>query len=199
MLQFYFLSVLLNLIAGLIFIYASDGANSAGKTSLVLSDGDDPFAEHASAPAADFDPEIDDFDLNLDSHSDSGDPFAEGGAEGKQPETGSAGGFKALAASFFGDKTLQLVGGILSALTALMKLLSPIQYDIAIVGDLVPALAGFAAAAVLLLDWYQERSDVSLSLPESIENIYTGGRTYLGSFCIIAAVLHFIFPRVLFL
>ena len=94
---------------------------------------------------------------------------------------------------------MQLVVGILSALTGLMKLLSPIQYDVAVVGDLIPALAGLAAGAVLLLDWYQERSEVELPLPEAIQNIYTGGRKYLGIFCIIAAVLHFIFPLVLFL
>ena len=77
-------------------------------------------------------------------------------------------GIKSAAVSFLGDKTLQLVVGILSFLTGLMKLLSPIQYDIAIIGDLVPALAGIAAGAVLLLDWYQERSDSELPLPEVI-------------------------------
>jgi hypothetical protein len=80
-----------------------------------------------------------------------------------------------------------------------MKLLSPIQYDLVVIGDLVPSLAGIAAGAVLLLDWYQERTEVELNLPEAIQNVYTGGRKYLGIFCILAAFLHFIFPRVLFL
>ena len=187
MLQFYFLSILLNLVAGLIFIYV---IKDEGETSLVLSDPDDPFAEDSSSTSSDFNPETDDLDLNLDGESSSASETSKKSAEG---------GLGALAAPFLGDKTLQLVVGILSALTGLMKLLSPIQYDIAIIGDLIPSLAGLAAGAVLLLDWYQERSEVELALPESIQGIYEGGRKYLGIFCIIAAVLHFIFPRLLFL
>ena len=187
MLQFYFLSILLNLVAGLIFIYV---VKDEGETSLVLSDSDDPFAEGSSSTSSDSNPETDDLDLNLDGESSSA---------SETSKKSAGGGLGALAAPFLGDKTLQLVVGILSALTGLMKLLSPIQYDIAIIGDLIPSLAGLAAGAVLLLDWYQERSEVELALPESIQGIYEGGRKYLGIFCIIAAVLHFIFPRVLFL
>ena len=80
-----------------------------------------------------------------------------------------------------------------------MKLLSPIQYDIPVIGDLIPALSGLAAGAFLLLDWYQENGSVPLVLPEPVQNLYDGGRKYLGVFCGIAAVLHFIFPTVLFL
>lgn len=187
MLQFYFLSILLNLVAGLIFIYVVRGEGGA---SMILSDSDEPFGagDLSSSDSADFNPETDDLDLNLD-----------GGSSAGGEKSSSSGGFKSLAVPFLGDKTLQLVVGILSALTGLMKLLSPIQYDIAIIGDLIPSLAGLASGAVLLLDWYQERSDVELSLPEALQNIYEGGRKYLGIFCIIAAVLHFIFPRVLFL
>lgn len=154
MLQFYFLSILLNLTVGFIFV----------------------FSGHQEAPAE-------------------GDASAPGDEDGGE----NPGGMRSAAISFLGDKTLRLVVGILSLLTGLMKLLSPIQYDIAVVGDLVPALAGLASGAVLLLDWYQERSDVGISLPEALQGVYTGGRKYLGIFCIIAAALHFIFPLVLFL
>lgn len=191
MLQFYFLSILLNLFAGLIFIYV---VKDEGETSLVLSDSEDPFADGKNSPASDFNPETDELDLSLD-----GDSAAEGSDSSKIKKSSSAAGLKSLAVPFLGDKTLQLVVGILSALTGLMKFLSPIQYDVPVVGDLIPSLAGLAAGAVLLLDWYQDRSDVAISLPEAVQNIYEGGRKYLGIFCIIAAVLHFIFPRVLFL
>ena len=80
-----------------------------------------------------------------------------------------------------------------------MKLLSPIQYDIPVVGDLVPAFAGIVAGASLLLDWYQERSEVQFSLPGPLSVAYTSGRKYIGVFCLIAAVLHFIFPTAMFL
>ena len=195
MLQFYFLSILLNLLAGLIFIYAVKDEN---ETSMVLSDSDEPFAEETgTSSTADFNPETDDLDLNLDGEAESVESFDNSAAKAKAAS--KEGGFKALALPFLGDKTLQLVIGILSALTGLMKLLSPIQYDIAVIGDLVPSVAGLAAGAVLLLDWYQARSDVELALPEAVQSVYIGGRKYLGIFCMIAAVLHFIFPRVLFL
>ena len=182
MLQFYFLSVLLNLLAGLVFIYALNGES---KKNMVLSDSSNPFGdENFSADVPEKSPEEEPVSFD--------DDLSASPSEKKSAIT-------ALAAPFLADKTFQLVVGILSALTGLMKLLSPIQYDIAVIGDLIPSLAGLAAGAVLLLDWYQERSDVELALPEAIQNIYTGGRRYLGLFCIIAAVLHFIFPRVLFL
>ena len=171
MLQFYFLSILLNLVAGLVFIYA------------MTDDGLEAAEELSDTPDADA-------DLNPDGEAD---------ALSEKTKPVRTAGIKSAAVSFLGDKTLQLVVGILSFLTGLMKLLSPIQYDIAIIGDLVPALAGIAAGAVLLLDWYQERSDSELPLPDAILTMYTSGRKYLGIFCVIAAVLHFIFPRVLFL
>lgn len=184
MLQFYFLSILLNLIAGLIFVYVTKNEES----SLVLSD-DDPFSESRTtdSASADFNPETDDLDLELGENA---------GAKSKNQNSD---GFKKIFMPFLGDKTLQLVVGLLSFLTGIMKLLSPIQFDVPVVGDLIPSLSGMIAGLVLLLDWFQNRSDVPLNLPEVIQNIYTGGRKYLGIFCIIAAVLHFIFPNVLFL
>ena len=171
MLQFYFLSILLNLTAGLIFVYVSKNDS----TSLALS-------------------EPDDFGLNPDS-----DDFSDTENSAPKSEKSSATGLGALAAPFLGDKTLQLVVGILSVLTGIMKLLSPIQFDVPLVGDLLPSLGGIASGFVLLLDWFQKRTDTEIALPELIHNLYTDGRKYLGIFCIITACLHFLFPRVLFL
>lgn len=172
MLQFYFLSILLNLLAGLIFIYArqDEGAGAFGSEYEEAA----PFGDDAPS-----------FDDDLSEKNPAG--------------TGRAAGLASLAAPFLGDKTFRLVVGILSSLTGLMKLLSPIQYDIPVIGDLIPALSGLAAGAFLLLDWYQENGSVPLVLPEPVQNLYDGGRKYLGVFCGIAAVLHFIFPTVLFL
>ena len=43
------------------------------------------------------------------------------------------------------------------------------------------------------------RASVGLKLPEPLTRVFVGGRKYIGIFCVIAGVLHFIFPRVLFL
>lgn len=170
MLQFYFLSVLLNLTAGLILIYVlSQDSLSASPSELAL-------------------------DVSGDEDS-----FLDGKVVSETKKSAGLSGLKELAVPFLSDKTLQLVVGILSVLTGLMKLLSPMQYDWPILGDFFPSVAGMVSGTVLLLDWYQNHSGIQLSLPPAIDSFYMGGRKYLGVFCIIAAVLHFIFPRALIL
>ena len=100
---------------------------------------------------------------------------------------------------FFDDSTFRLVIAILSALVGLMKLLSTVQGDMPLIGDLIPAVAGIAGAFALLIEYYSQKSDVSFNLPAFLTSIFVGGRKYLGIFCILAGFLHFIFPRVLFL
>lgn len=167
MLQFYFLSVLLNIVSGLIFLYPaknSDDALSSGNSD------DDIFSDLSDSD-------------DVNSASDS--------SKAKKS--------KFLEIPFLEDSSFRLVLGILMVLTGLMKLLSPIQYDVPVVGDLIPALAGLAGGFSILLEWYRNKSTVGVNLPGVIDKIFVEGRKYLGIFCIAAGVLHFIFPRVLFL
>ena len=101
--------------------------------------------------------------------------------------------------TFFDDMTFRLVVAILSGLTGVLKLLSTVQNDVPVIGDLIPAVAGLAACFALLIEFYIQKSKVELKLPAFLTTVFIGGRKYLGIFCIIAGVLHFIFPRVLFL
>lgn len=168
MLQFYFLSILLNLITGLILVYAT---NFMAEKSTAVSVADD------------------------DDSTDESDESAE---ESSEDAPKSA---KSIFANplFFDDSTFRLVIAILSALVGLMKLLSTVQGDMPLIGDLIPAVAGIAGAFALLIEYYSQKSDVSFNLPAFLTSIFVGGRKYLGIFCILAGVLHFIFPRVLFL
>lgn len=167
MLQFYFLSVLLNIVSGLVFLYPqkdSDGAlSSENPDDNLFSDLSDSDDENSAS------------------------------------DSSKAKKSKFLEIPFLEDPSFRLVLGILMVLTGLMKLLSPIQYDVPVVGDLVPALAGLAGGFAVLLDWYKSKSSVDVNLPGIIDKIFVEGRKYLGIFCIAAGVLHFIFPRVLFL
>lgn len=173
MLQFYFLSILLNLISGLVFLYSpknSDGeASSNSFDDSLFSDSDDE-------------------NLSVSSQEDS-----------KSDDSKSKAKSNLFAVPFFQDASFRLVLGILMILTGLMKLLSPIQYDVPVVGDLIPSLAGLFGGVSILIGWYQQKSSLDLNLPEVLDKIFVDGRKYLGIFCIAAAVLHFIFPRVLFL
>ncbi|MGI5172219.1 hypothetical protein H0R92_01270 [Treponema sp. OMZ 840] len=101
--------------------------------------------------------------------------------------------------SFFETKNFRLILGILTIFTGIMKLLTVVQGDIPVLGDLIPALAGICAGLCLLYEYYKASASVSFTLPAFFEKIFIDGRKYMGIFCIVIATLHFIFPRVLFL
>jgi hypothetical protein len=88
--------------------------------------------------------------------------------------------------------------GVLAAVVGFLKLLirsSPA--DVPVVGDLIPALAGMAMGASLLLHVVREKSDVT---PVGrLERVALAYRVPLGFIGIAAAVLHFLLPAALFL
>jgi hypothetical protein len=96
------------------------------------------------------------------------------------------------------NETFRLILGIISAVTGLLKLLSPVQGDIPVVGDLIPAVTGLVTGFILLLDYYHGRSFVEEG-DNKMTRIITVNRKWIGFAAMAAAVLHFIFPQVLLL
>lgn len=166
MLQFYFLAVLLNVLAGLILVYAADFTRG---TSL-------------GAPADGTD---DDLDVEM--------------AESGDSAGGDDGGRLFAHESFMNDSLFRLVVGILAVFSGLLLFVSPVQNDAPVVGDLVPALACICGGAALLLEFYANKLSTEIRLPFFLQVVMVTGRRYLGVFCIIAGIMHFIFPRVMFL
>jgi hypothetical protein len=138
--QLWFLSVLLNVLAGLVLIFSVTDAEGASDTPESFS----------TAPA------------------------------------------------FFENKTFRLVLGILCALVGVIKLGVTLT-GVPVVGDLLPALAGIAAGGALLVDYYTNSSSLAVDFPAIVQKICFEDKKYLGIAAIIVAVLHFIFPRILFL
>ncbi|MFI3258177.1 MAG: hypothetical protein R3Y36_07770 [Spirochaetales bacterium] len=101
--------------------------------------------------------------------------------------------------SFFETKNFRLILGILTVFAGLMKLLSVIDGDIPVIGDILPALAGITGGTCLLYEYFIASSSVEVSLNPVFESIFVKGRKYLGIACITVAVFHFIIPQVLFL
>jgi hypothetical protein len=97
------------------------------------------------------------------------------------------------------NETFRLVLGILTMATGLLKLLSAVQGDIPVVGDLLPALVGLAAGSILIFGFYRERSSVKSEAIEKIEGFLTKNEKIIGFAALGAAVLHFMFPSVLLL
>lgn len=153
MLQFYFLSILLNLVTGLVL-----------------------FCEKEPVQDSFFD---DDFDLS---------DKASENAAANNPILG-----------FMESKNFKLVLGVLSVLVGLMKLLSVVQNDVPIIGDLFPAAAGLVGGFCILLQFYMETNSIDYVPNGILQRIFVENRRTIGICCLVVATIHFVFPKVLFL
>ena len=94
------------------------------------------------------------------------------------------------------NPTFQLVLGIISIVTGVLKLLSPTRFII--LGDLFPAIAGVIGGFMMIFGISRKDS----SSQGSLEVISTGllnFRKPIGLGLLGAALLHFLFPNWLFL
>jgi hypothetical protein len=140
---------------------------------------------------------------------------------GLPPRSQTIEGFR----DFFEDPIVRLVVGILAAATGALKFLAPIRGDIPIVGDFLPAVGGLGVGVTLLLERYHEddapspapepppsaepsRPAASESVksrvsprgePNAIERLFLDHKSVIGLVGIIAGVVHFLFPMVIFL
>jgi purine-cytosine permease-like protein len=125
--------------------------------------------------------------------------------------------------AFLRDRTVCLVAGILCAVTGAFKLLTVIRGDIPVIGDFVPALAGIAVGATLMLEHFREAPPPSAAEParkaraapegeagarasseqargaSGFELFFLERKVAVGLAGIIAGAVHFLFPMVLFL
>lgn len=103
------------------------------------------------------------------------------------------------APELFSNKTFRLVIGILCCFTALIKLLSSFPGAIPIIGDLIPSVAGVLGGVALLVDYYLAQSPSETKLDPRLEIIFVNNKKYIGILCILSALLHFLFPKVILL
>ena len=88
---------------------------------------------------------------------------------------------------------------ILALIVGIFKLLSVTRGDVAVVGDLLPALGLLVLAVVFFLDYYTEQSEVRSQFIENLQKVFVNHKSTIGIGLIIIGLLHFLFPRVLFL
>ncbi|MBQ0040371.1 MAG: hypothetical protein KBS64_08095 [Treponema sp.] len=154
MAQFYFLSVLMNILSGLILVF---GINLASQKLDLDFDEEEEVSDKKAKVKKTFG------ELGLDSP-----------------------GFR-------------MVVGVLCVFVAVMKILSVFRNDVPVLGDLFPAMAGFAGGASILLEYYVATTDTDISVNENVQKVFIDSRKMIGYVCFAAAVLHFVFPQVLFL
>ena len=95
------------------------------------------------------------------------------------------------------DPTFLLVLLIFSGISAVFKLLSPVEGNTPIIGDIVPALSGVLGCIVFFERWVKA-SENQLTLPPFFARILTFEQP-IGFFCLFAGVTHLLFSSVLFL
>jgi len=100
---------------------------------------------------------------------------------------------------FFTNNNFRLTLGILAFIVGIFKLLSVVEDDIAVVGDIFPALAGIVMGLTLASEYYKGRSTVSSPTVDFIDRALIKNKTAVGIAGIISAALHFIFPKILLL
>ncbi|MDR3249016.1 MAG: hypothetical protein LBT39_09555 [Treponema sp.] len=96
------------------------------------------------------------------------------------------------------NETFRLILGILTAVTGLIKLLSPMQGDIPVIGDFIPAVAGLVSGFILLFDYYHGRSFFEEG-DGKVTQIITVNRKWIGFAAMVVAGLHFLLPQALLL
>lgn len=98
------------------------------------------------------------------------------------------------------DDTLKFAAGILSAITGLLKILSPIEGDLPVLGDIVPAAVNFLCGFILIFEYYRRRSSIGATeQTDKIDTLLLQNKKIIGFVALAAAALHFLFPKVLLL
>jgi hypothetical protein len=88
---------------------------------------------------------------------------------------------------------------LLSLLIGVFKILSVTAGDVAVVGDLFPALGLLVIAMVFFLDYYTEQAEIRSGFIERLQKVFITNKKFLGVVLIAVGLLHFLFPGVLFL
>ena len=100
------------------------------------------------------------------------------------------------------NPTFHLVLGILSAVVGFLKLLSPMHEKAYIIGDFLPAVVGIFAGFMLVFGIYRKGVNAMSESYKSLDSIASSLlklRKPLSLAIFGIALLHFLFPRALFL
>jgi hypothetical protein len=89
--------------------------------------------------------------------------------------------------------------GLVTFVVGFLKLLSVSPGDVAVVGDLVPALSGLVMGFALSFQYYRERTEVESSTVQSLDKIFGAYSGTIGVIGALSGVVHFFLHRVLFL
>ena len=104
---------------------------------------------------------------------------------------------KAADIKYFEDKTVRLVIGIVTLVVGFVKLF--VVSKVPVFGDLIPVIAGLSGGFTLILEYYLQSSNIEVKEGSFIHKIFVINKRAVGILCLAAALLHFLFPKILFL
>ncbi|MFW6362849.1 MAG: hypothetical protein ACOC0D_03290 [Spirochaeta sp.] len=93
----------------------------------------------------------------------------------------------------------RLLIGLLTFLGGFLQFLFVPFGDIAVIGNLFPALVGIIAGFTLCLLFYQSKATVASDGLSRMTQVFVGNRDVIGVLAILIALLHFLFPMVILL
>lgn len=103
-------------------------------------------------------------------------------------------------AELLGRRSVRTTIGIAAFVVGFLKLLiRSSANDVPVVGDLLPALAGLAMGAALVVGLIRERSGIPDESAGGFERTVMAYRVPLGIAGVVIGVLHFLIPGALFL
>ncbi|ULQ60086.1 hypothetical protein K7I13_01795 [Brucepastera parasyntrophica] len=98
------------------------------------------------------------------------------------------------------NRTFRFVLGLLTMITGFLKLVTVVRGDVPVIGDIFPACAGLVGGFILVYEYYKSRPETTdeKPLPNFAQKIISW-KQYVGYVMLAAAVLHLLFPQVLFI
>lgn len=93
----------------------------------------------------------------------------------------------------------RLLVGLVTFLGGFLQFLFVPFGDVAVIGNLFPALGGIIAGFTLCLMYYQDKATVVSEGLEKLIEVFIGNRDVIGVLSLLIALLHFIFPTVILL
>jgi hypothetical protein len=93
----------------------------------------------------------------------------------------------------------RLAIGLITFVVGFLKLLSVSEGDVAVIGDLLPAVTGMLAGFALSFQYYRERAATKTGTVDSLDKVFGRHSSTLGMVALVAGVVHFFLNRVLIL
>ena len=94
------------------------------------------------------------------------------------------------------DKGFKFALGLATLIVGLLKILSPIEGDVPIIGDLLPAASGLFTGGLLLMDFFRDSSDIESEALDKLDSKLLGNRKLFGMGAAVIGFLHFLMPGV---